>query len=106
MADDSSSSGIMWFLAGLGLGAALGVLYAPKSGRETREAILNAANEGRDLVRDRAREYRDQAQQWYERGKDSVAQQKEHLRSAFEAGRQAYREATTEPAPETGTPKG
>lgn len=102
MADDSSN-GILWFLAGLGVGAALGVLYAPKSGRETREALLSAAEEGQEAVRERARQYREQAQGWYEKGKDTVAQQKEQFRSAFEAGRQAYREAT-EPATE-GTPK-
>lgn len=94
---DESSNGILWFLAGLGVGAALGVLYAPKSGRETREAILNAAEEGRDVVRDRARQYRDQASEWVERGKDAVSSQKDQFRSAFEAGRQAYREATAEP---------
>ncbi len=96
MADDSSN-GILWFLAGLGLGAAVGVLYAPKSGRETREAILNAAEEGRDVVRDRARQYKDQATEWVERSKDVVGSQKDQFRSAFEAGKQAYREATAEP---------
>ncbi len=103
MADDSSN-GILWFLAGLGVGAALGVLYAPKSGRETREALINAADEGKEVVRERARQYREQAQNLYEKGRETVAQQKDQFRSAFEAGRQAYREAT-EPAPE-GTPKG
>ncbi len=96
MAEDSSGigSGILWFLAGLGLGAALGVLYAPKAGRETREAIWDAAEEGSDAIRERARRYRDQATQWVDRGKDMISQQKEQLRNAFEAGRQAYREST------------
>jgi gas vesicle protein len=102
MADDSSN-GFLWFLAGLGLGAAVGVLYAPKAGRETREDILRAAEDGRDLVRDRARQYRNQAGEWVDRGKEVVNQQKDQFRSAFEAGRQAYREATSEPA--TTTPK-
>lgn len=102
MADDSSN-GFLWFLAGLGIGAAVGVLYAPKAGRETREDILRAAEDGKELVRDRARQYRNQAGEWVDRGKDVVNQQKEQFRSAFEAGRQAYREATTEP--EATTPK-
>jgi len=38
------------FLAGLGLGALVGVLYAPKSGRETRQSLIDAAEEGRDFV--------------------------------------------------------
>jgi gas vesicle protein len=112
MADESCNcgggGGILWFLAGLGLGAAIGVLYAPKSGQETRASILDAAEEGRDVVQERARKYREQARQWAERGKDVLNQQKDNLRSAFEAGRQAYREATQEapPAPETGHTEG
>lgn len=97
MSDESSSGGILWFLAGLGIGAALGVLYAPKSGRETREDIARYAQEGTEQVKQRAKQYREQANTWVERGKDVVSQQKEQIRSAVEAGKQAYREATTEP---------
>jgi gas vesicle protein len=105
MADEScSSNGFLWFLAGLGVGAAVGVLYAPKAGRETRDSILTAAEEGRDLVQEQARKYKEQAQQWADRGKDVISQQKENIRSAFEAGRQAYRDASEEPTPEPGTP--
>jgi len=107
MADESCKScsgGILWFLAGLGIGAAVGVLYAPKAGREIRESILDAAEEGRDLMQERARKYKEQAQDWADRGKDVISQQKDNIRSAFEAGRQAYRDANQEPASEPGTP--
>lgn len=95
---DDSSNGFLWFLAGLGIGAAVGVLYAPKSGRETRESIMRGVDEGRDMVRERARQYREQAADLVERGKEAIGQQKEQFRSAFEAGKQAYREATAEEA--------
>ena len=49
------------------------------------------------------RKYRDQAAEWADKGKETIAQQKENLRSAFEAGRQAYREARKEPEGEPGT---
>jgi len=91
---ERDGNGFMWFLAGLGLGALVGVLYAPRSGRETREQILRSAEEGRDWARERARDARDQANQWVERGKDVVRAQKEQLGSAIEAGRQAYRSAS------------
>ncbi|HEY6339401.1 MAG TPA: YtxH domain-containing protein [Candidatus Sulfotelmatobacter sp.] len=90
-----------WFLAGLGLGAVVGVLYAPRSGSETREVLRARAEEGRDYMRSRAREAREHAADWADRSRDMMNQQKEQFRSAYEAGRQAYREATTE----TGTPK-
>jgi gas vesicle protein len=101
---EDNGGGFMWFLAGLGLGALVGVLYAPRSGSETRDAIVEKAEEGRDFVKSRARQVREQANDWIERGKDVVGQQKEQFRSAFEAGRQAYREATTEGGGPTKTP--
>lgn len=97
MSDDSGSSGILWFLAGLGIGAAVGVLYAPKSGKETRDDIAKYAQESSDYVKDRAKQYKVQANQWVDRGKEVVTQQKEQIRNAVEAGRQAYREAKAEP---------
>src|SRR5512147_1322050 len=97
MSDDRGGNGILWFLAGLGIGAAVGVLYAPKSGRETREDIARYAQEGSDYVKDRAKEYRTQANDWVDRGKEVVSKQKDQIRNAVEAGRQAYREAKAEP---------
>jgi gas vesicle protein len=98
---DREGSSFVWFLAGLGLGALVGVLYAPRSGSETREELRARAEQGRDYVRSRAREARDQAAGWVEKGRDVVNQQKDQFRAAYEAGRQAYQEATTE----TGAPK-
>jgi gas vesicle protein len=93
MSDDRNGS-IGWFLAGLGLGALVGVLYAPKSGRETRQTILDSVDEGRDYLNARGRDARDQVSQYVDRGKDVVGRQKEQIASAIDAGRQAYREAT------------
>ncbi|HWS97674.1 MAG TPA: YtxH domain-containing protein [Candidatus Methylomirabilis sp.] len=93
---DNDGSGILWFLAGLGIGAALGILYAPKTGEETRQQILEAAEQGRDAVKERARQAREQAGTWADKGREYLNSQKEQVRSAYEAGRQAYREATTE----------
>ena len=98
---DRDSNSFVWFLAGLGLGALAGVLYAPRSGSETREVLRERAEEGRDYVRSRAREAKEQASQWADKGRDAVSQQKEQFRAAYEAGRQAYQDATTE----TGTAK-
>lgn len=96
MSDRDNGSSFMWFLAGLGFGALLGVLYAPRSGRETRESLMNSAQEGRDYIRTRGREARDTMGQWVDRGKEVVARGKEQFGSAVDATRQAYREATTE----------
>jgi gas vesicle protein len=104
---DRDGNSFGWFLAGVGLGALVGVLYAPKSGSETREALRVKAEEGREYMRTRARDAKEQASEWVDRskdtasewvdrGKDVVNQQKDQFRAAYEAGRQAYQEATTE----------
>jgi len=101
MAERDGNS-FLWFLAGLGIGAVAGVLYAPRSGDETRDAIRSKAEDGREFVRDRAWQARDQAATWADRGRDVLNQQKEQFRSAYEAGKQAYKEAT---ATEGGSPQ-
>jgi gas vesicle protein len=91
---ERNGNGALWFLLGIGIGAAVGILYAPQSGNETREILMAKAEEGRELLRKRAREAKEQAEQWAERGKEAYNSQKEQIRSAVEAGRQAYREKT------------
>ncbi len=93
---DRDGSGFLWFLAGLGIGAAVGILYAPKPGDETRQRIREAAEDGRDSVKEHARQAREQAGSWADKGRDYLNQQKDQIRSAYEAGRRAYREATSE----------
>jgi gas vesicle protein len=88
-------NGVASFLVGLGIGAVVGILFAPQSGSETREILLSKADEGKEFVRNRAREAREQASEWVDRGKDVLNQQKEQVRSAVEAGKQAYRQTTT-----------
>ncbi len=96
MSDRDNSSSFLWFLAGLGFGALVGVLYAPRSGRETRDAIKSSANEGAEYLKTRSRDARETVSQWVDRGKDVVNQKKDQLNSAIDASRQAYREATSE----------
>ena len=81
---DRDGNSFVWFLAGLGIGAVVGVLYAPRSGSETREVLRARAEEGRDYVKSRAREAREQAAGWVDRGRDVVNQQKEQF--GFPAG--------------------
>jgi gas vesicle protein len=92
---ERDGNSFLWFLAGMGVGALVGVLYAPRAGSETREVLRSKADEGREYVRNRARQAREQASDLVDRGRDVLSQQKEQFRSAYEAGRQAYQEATT-----------
>jgi len=95
MSDRDSGNNFMWFIAGLGFGALMGVLYAPRSGRETRDAILSSAQEGREYIKTRGREARDTMNDWVDRGKDVINRQKEQFTQAADAARHAYREASS-----------
>jgi gas vesicle protein len=93
MSDRDNSNNFMWFLAGLGFGALLGVLYAPRAGRETRDSLKNTAQEGREYLKTRSRDAKETMNEWVDRGKEAVGRSKEQINSAIDAGRQAYREA-------------
>jgi gas vesicle protein len=94
---DRDGHGLLWFLTGLGIGAVVAILYAPQAGSETREVLMAKAEEGRDYMRKRARAAREQAESFAGRGRDLYNAQREQIRSAVEAGRQAYREKTGAP---------
>ena len=74
------------FVVGLGVGAALGVLFAPRSGDDTREYILETAKDGVDRVVAAGQKLTQRAQQGVEEAKGRV-------RHAKQVGEQAFREA-------------
>ena len=97
MEDDNRLS---YFFLGLGLGVAVGVLFAPKSGEETRTIIRGKAGEGAEYVKRRSEDLRETAAETFERGKQHVQKHKENLSAAVDAGKQAYRDAVKSPLAE------
>jgi gas vesicle protein len=90
--EGNGATNLGFFLAGLGMGAVLALLFAPRSGKETRDYIAEKAEEGRDYVKAKTEDLRRQAEGAVEKGKDLVTKQKELLSAALEAGKQAYQE--------------
>jgi gas vesicle protein len=88
-------NGLSSFLLGLGVGVAVGMLFAPKSGSETRELIKNKAGEGGDYLKQRSADLKETASGWVDKGKDALGRQKDTLNDAMEAGKQAYRDAVS-----------
>lgn len=80
------------FLLGLGLGVAAGLLLAPRSGQETRDLLMNKADEGKDYLKRQTDELRGSASDMVDKGRDVINRQRDSLNDAIEAGRQAYRE--------------
>ncbi len=92
-------NGLSSFLLGLGVGVGIGMLFAPKSGQETRDLIKNKAGEGSEYLKQRGTEFKQTASEWVDKGKDAIARQRENLADAMDAGRQAYRDATAPRTP-------
>lgn len=134
MANNNSSGGFGWFLAGLGIGALVGVLYAPKSGKETRDELVAGALEARDRANemyaqgltqagqyveqgrqvageyvDKGKEYYDKGRtqwaQYVDKGKDLIQTQAEAAKAAVEAGKEAYASKTAETGEKSSAPK-
>ena len=92
MSERNGITNFWFFLAGLSVGAILALLYAPTSGEETRELLRGKAEESKEFVTAKGREFQKQAQEAVDKAKGVVAKQKEQLSAALEAGKQAYHE--------------
>lgn len=92
------------FLAGVGLGIGIGMLFAPKAGGETREYIKGKAGEGKEYLKQRSTELREQAGDLIDKGKEALGRQKETLADAMEAGKQAYHDTISQPPAQPPTP--
>jgi gas vesicle protein len=86
--DDMSGAGsiLLAFVLGAVSGAAVALLYAPASGRDTRDYLGEKAREGKA----RAAEAAAQAAA---KGREALAQGRETLSTAIDRGREAYQQA-------------
>jgi gas vesicle protein len=103
MADERKLS---YFFLGMGIGVAVGILFAPKSGEETRRLLREKADEGKDYIKQRSEGLMESAGDIVDRGKTVISRQKDQIAAAVEAGRQAYRETTMGQKEEPGSAAG
>lgn len=99
MAENDGGAKFGYFLAGLGIGALIGILFAPRSGEETREYLRERGEAGVDFMKrqaaelqERAERLRERAAELAEKGKEYAARQRETVTAAIDAGKTAYRE--------------
>jgi len=92
--ENNNGTKLLCFVTGVSIGALVGVLFAPHSGKKTREMIAGQAVESRDYVVRRGRELREQAADYVDRGKEALVGQRDQLVAAVAAGKQAYRAET------------
>ena len=83
-------SKISYFLVGLGVGSLIGILFAPKSGEDTREYLSQKVNEGSEYAQKKVQDLRVRAEDLVERGKEVVSQEKRKIAAAVHEGRETY----------------
>ena len=103
MSNDERNAGtsgvLLSFLLGALSGAALAILFAPRSGRETREILgeklRETAERGRQIGEravEKGKEVAEDATSLVDRGRDVLEKRRDRLAAAVEAGRQAFRD--------------
>jgi gas vesicle protein len=78
-----NSSGIIWLVSGVALGAAVALLVAPETGKRTRRKLAKQAERGRKTVMESSREIYERGRDLYERGREIA----EDAAEMFERGR-------------------
>ena len=77
---DSGSNRLAWFLTGAIIGATIAILYAPKSGRDTRQFL---SDKSREALGDTGKNFLEAGKEMFERGRQLV----DDAADLFERGR-------------------
>jgi gas vesicle protein len=86
MIKENTPRTILTFLLGAAAGAAAALLFAPKAGKELRDDIAEAVNDGVNQVSVKGKEIKSQAERIVDRAQDQV-------QGAIVAGANAYSRA-------------
>ena len=88
MAEEGTGGKVVWFVAGIAIGATIALLYAPASGEETRRKLAKTAVKGRAALADSGEEMLDRGKELYEKGRkmaDDAAEMFERGRKIVES---------------------
>lgn len=77
------NNNIGWFLAGVVIGAGAAILFAPKSGKETRDYIAQSTKDSREAMESSGRDLMERGKALYDQGKKIV----DDASDLFERGR-------------------
>jgi gas vesicle protein len=109
----NSGEKLLYFMIGGFVGASVALLFAPKSGQETRDLLGDRYRTGVDDVKRKvqsSREYvsgvkqdlGDKLNSTVDRGRELVDRQREQISTAIDAGKKAYQSEKDKLEPETG----
>ncbi|HSW38604.1 MAG TPA: YtxH domain-containing protein [Acidobacteriota bacterium] len=87
----SGGEKLLFLMVGAVIGAVTALLFAPRSGEETRNIIASKVREGTDRIANESRHLAEMTTEYVEKGKELLQHQKDQMAAAFEAGKQAYK---------------
>ena len=85
-----------YFLVGMGLGAIAGLLFAPRSGEETRKYLRERSTKGLDTLNQQAGKLRESAAKIVKKGKEFIGPHCDSVKTDPKAEKQAYEEERRE----------
>lgn len=88
MADQENGAKVVWFMAGIAIGATIALLYAPAAGEVTRRKIARKTEQGRTALTDSGKEMVERGREMYEKGRrlaDDAAEMFERGRKIVES---------------------
>ena len=92
MSREDSGASLVFFMVGAAIGAGLGILFAPKAGKDTREQIGDWLKERREEGSDLLSRVKEEGGELLHRVKEDSLHKKEAIAAALKAGKQAYME--------------
>ena len=69
---NESGEKVLWLVTGMGIGAAVALLFAPKTGRQLRRYLARLAEDSREVINERGMEVIDKSKQALDRGRAVV----------------------------------
>jgi gas vesicle protein len=88
-----ANNGYSFFILGLGVGAAAALLFAPKSGADSRKYLQSKAEDAAKTVKDQTSQVIGLASESIDRGKAMLREQVDNVSTAIDSGKRAYHEA-------------
>jgi gas vesicle protein len=76
----AESNGLAWFVTGAMIGAAIAILYAPRSGKDARQYL---ADKSKETIGDTGKNFVETSKEMFERGRQLV----DDAADLFERGR-------------------
>jgi gas vesicle protein len=86
----NDESSFAYLVIGIGIGLAVGMLLAPRSGEALRQDVRRRTHEGLDYLNQQADKLRDNTERVVSKGKEWIGRQRESMQSATQSRKPSH----------------